>query len=188
LLEAFHRLFDPPHVEGERLLLISVGGFLLNLTGVIFFHGDAHGGDNDNMVGVYLHMLADLLGSVAVISSTLIIQFFGFHMADSICSILVSCLILLASYPLLTHSSAVLMQRTPSSDVNIPSVIEQIERMDGVVSVSNPHFWTISGNQLVGSMNLKVRADTNEQIMLKQVNDLVKQNVNVSNLTIEIKK
>lgn len=55
-----------------------------------------------NMRGVYLHVLADLLGSVAVVVSSVIINFTGMNIVDPICAIVVSLLILFASYSLLS--------------------------------------------------------------------------------------
>jgi zinc transporter 5/7 len=51
------------------------------------------------MYGVYLHVLADALGSVAVIVSSILIKYFGLYIADSICCFGISILILLAAIP-----------------------------------------------------------------------------------------
>ncbi len=71
--------------------------------------------DNDNMKGVYLHVLADTLGSVGVIISSLLIKYFGWYIADPLCSICISIMILLSVIPLLKHSSSLLLLRTPSN-------------------------------------------------------------------------
>ena len=47
LVEALDRLFDPPHISSERLLVVSVGGLIVNLLGIVAFssaHAHAHGG------------------------------------------------------------------------------------------------------------------------------------------------
>lgn len=71
--------------------------------------------DNDNMKGVYLHVLADTLGSVGVIISSLLIQYFGWYIADPLCSICIAIMIFLSVIPLLKHSSSLLLLRTPSN-------------------------------------------------------------------------
>lgn len=66
------------------------------------------------MRGVYLHVLADTLGSVGVIISSFLIQQFGWYIADPLCSMCMSVMIFLSVTPLLRHSSSVLLLRTPA--------------------------------------------------------------------------
>mmetsp|Transcript_8449 Transcript_8449/g.1159 ORF Transcript_8449/g.1159 Transcript_8449/m.1159 type:complete len:82 (+) Transcript_8449:1199-1444(+) len=80
------------------LLLVSVLGLLVNLIGLFFFH-DHH--DEGNMEGVFLHVLADTLGSVGVIVSSLCIHFWELHISDPICSLVISMLIFMSVIPLL---------------------------------------------------------------------------------------
>ena len=103
--EAVERLVEPPEVKHERLLVVSVLGFLVNLVGIFVFqhggaghghshdgghghshdggHGHSHGGGGSQiMQGVFLHILADTLGSVGVIISAILMQMFGWMIAD----------------------------------------------------------------------------------------------------------
>jgi zinc transporter 5/7 len=189
-LEAFHRIFDPPVIDSTaRLILISVLGFFINLTGMFFFHQDeSDEKHNENMYGVYLHMLADTLGSVSVIISTAVMQYFGWYMADPICSLLISVMILGASYPLLSNSASVLMQRSPqSSDAKILSCLETIEHMQGILSVSNTHFWTMDNSTVVGTLHVKVEDQINEQQMRQRICDILGQ-CGVNSITVQIEK
>jgi zinc transporter 5/7 len=189
-LEAFHRIFDPPVIESAgRLILISVMGFFVNLTGMFFFHQDEQDEHhNENMYGVYLHMLADTLGSVSVIISTVIMQYFGWYMADPICSLLISLMILGASYPLLSNSMAVLLQRSPRlSDAKITSCLETIEHWSGILSVTNTHFWTMDNNTVVGTLHVKVEDHINEQQMRQKISDALLQ-CGINSVTIQLDK
>ena len=104
-VESVERFREPPEVGDNQLMSTSVGGLLVNLIGLVFFHDVGHAGhshehghghghshgehshdhghvhtssppheQNDNMHGVFLHVLADTLGSVGVIFSTFLIQ------------------------------------------------------------------------------------------------------------------
>ena len=124
--EAMDRLVDPPSVSTDRLLFVSVAGFLVNLIGIITFsrshshshggHGHSHGshGHNANMHGVFLHVLADTMGSIGVIISSLLIQQYGWYIADPICSLFIAILILISVLPLLKDSAEILLLATPS--------------------------------------------------------------------------
>lgn len=122
LVEAVHRAFDPPIVNGPRLLTISIIGLLINLMGMFFFHNHEH---NENIYGIYLHMLADTLGSVGVIISTLLIKYFEWYSADPLCSLFIASLILIASYPLISHSALILLQKTP----DIPELKQSLQKV-----------------------------------------------------------
>ncbi|KTG38501.1 hypothetical protein cypCar_00008597 [Cyprinus carpio] len=76
-------------------------------------HGSAGGGMNANMRGVFLHVLADTLGSVGVIISTILIRQFGWLIADPICSLFIATLIFLSVIPLLKDACEVLLLRMP---------------------------------------------------------------------------
>nr|XP_006818948.1 PREDICTED: zinc transporter 5-like [Saccoglossus kowalevskii] len=80
-------------------------------------HGHEHEPEpprqNRNMEGVFLHVLADTLGSVGVIVSSLLIDQYGLLVADPVCSIFIASLIFISVLPLLKESSLVLLQRTP---------------------------------------------------------------------------
>jgi len=58
-----------------------------------------HGGDNENMYGVFLHILADCLGSVGVIISSMLVKYYDMTVADAVCSFLISLMILASSVP-----------------------------------------------------------------------------------------
>lgn len=139
LIEALERLFDPPNINTDRLLFVAISGLIVNLFGMYSLgehghshgggsshghshggggsHGHSHGGGgNANMQGVFLHVLADTLGSVFVIISTLLIQWFGWVWVDPLCSLILSLLIIGSVYPLLVSSISTLLQDVPEEE------------------------------------------------------------------------
>ena len=87
-------------------------------------HGHSHSehrhssGQSQILQGVFLHILADTLGSVGVIISALLMSNFGWMIADPICSLFIAGLVALSVYPLLRDSISVIMQRTPKEIEN----------------------------------------------------------------------
>ena len=108
LSESVERMLEPPTVGGDNLLLISVLGCIINLYGMFSFEEM----EGQNMHGVFLHVLADTLGSAAVIVSSVLIEYFDLYISDPICSLMISCLILAASFPLLCESFTILAQHS----------------------------------------------------------------------------
>eukprot|EP01080_Neovahlkampfia_damariscottae_P012440 gene12440-6192_t len=201
LIEAVHRIFHPPIINGQRLLSVSIIGLLINLSGIFFLsphhhhhahdHHDGeceeeHGHTNENKEGVFLHMLADTIASVSVIISTLLIKYFNMYFADALCSIFISVVIMLASYPLLKHSSKVLMLSTPTQfNKKIEEVLKSIKEWKGVLNVNNVHFWTLNSENIVGSFHVKIEDDLNEQEILTKIRN---EFPFVHDLTIQIEK
>lgn len=77
--------------------------------------------------GVFLHILADTLGSVGVIISTVLIENFGWNIADPICSLFIATMILLSVLPLLKETSMILLLRSPDADdIDVNHVLQKV--------------------------------------------------------------
>ncbi len=184
-VEALERFANPPKVHGDQLVLVAVCGFVVNMVGLALFHQHAHGGSggakcehtaasaashghshshadttghahNHNMFAIYIHIMADALGSLGVIVSSILIKYFGWMIADPVCSIFISILILMSVWPLVTSSAHVLMQGTPThAEVDIKRALHKISLIDGVVGYRDPHFWLHSSDVLIGSLHVR---------------------------------
>lgn len=151
-------------------------------------HGSGGGGMNANMRGVFLHVLADTLGSVGVIISTILIRQFGWLIADPICSLFIASLIFLSVLPLLKDACEVLLLRTPHEhDKDLNTALEKIEKIEGVISYRDPHFWRHSATVIAGTIHLQVMPDVVEQRIVQQVTSTLK-DVGVNNLSVQVEK
>eukprot|EP01120_Amphizonella_sp_Union-15-10_P013379 TRINITY_DN6196_c0_g1_i2.p1 TRINITY_DN6196_c0_g1~~TRINITY_DN6196_c0_g1_i2.p1 ORF type:complete len:689 (-),score=110.12 TRINITY_DN6196_c0_g1_i2:52-2118(-) len=242
-LKSVERLFDPPHINTDRLLLVSVLGLLVNLIGIFAFHGShghSHGGDSshghakkdhahsekkksddhknhshshshshghghnhekkkkkqkhddeghsENLYGIFLHIVADTLGSVGVIISSLLIDHFGWIRSDPLCSLILSIIIFLSIRPLLSSTAKVLLQRTPERlEKTFPKIYSQICSVPGVLGCKDVHFWANTSSYVVGSIHVTVEPSANEQRIRKQIHGLLKDN-KVKHITVQINK
>lgn len=114
-------------------------------------------GNSQIMKGVFLHILADTLGSVGVIVSAVLMQMFGWMIADPICSMFIAVLIALSVLALIKDSVVILMQRQPATlDHVLPQCYQKVVSLPGVYSVQEPHFWTLCSDVYVGAIKLEV--------------------------------
>lgn len=155
-------------------------------------HGHSHsssgGGMNANMRGVFLHVLADTLGSIGVIVSTLLIRQFGWLIADPICSLFIATLIFFSVIPLLKDSCQVLLLRIPvEHEKDLSGAVEKIQNLDGVISYRDPHFWRHSASVVAGTVHVQVMSEVVEQRIIQQVTSILKE-AGVNNLSVQVEK
>ena len=142
------------------------------------------------MTGMFLHVLADTLGSVGVITSSLLIQNFGWQWADPACSLFLAGLIFVSIWPLLKRSASSLLQRTPYAiEATAPRVLQKVRALPGVLHVSDVHFWEQSSECLVCTMKVQVSRDTDEHKTRLQVLALIAQELPLVRwLTVQVDK
>lgn len=210
--EAVERLVEPPEVKHERLLVVSVLGFFVNLVGIFVFqhggaghghshdgghghshdggHGHSHGGGGGGrsqiMQGVFLHILADTLGSVGVIVSAILMQMFGWMIADPVCSIFIAVLIALSVGSLVADSMAILMQRSPKElDHSLPEAFQKVMQLEGVQGVHETHFWTLCTNYYCGGLKLEVSSNADAKYIVNHT-QMIFRGINVTQLFVHL--
>ncbi|XP_057645983.1 proton-coupled zinc antiporter SLC30A5 isoform X2 [Chionomys nivalis] len=151
-------------------------------------HGFTGGGMNANMRGVFLHVLADTLGSIGVIVSTVLIEQFGWFIADPLCSLFIAVLIFLSVIPLIKDACQVLLLRLPPEyEKELHIALEKIQKIEGLISYRDPHFWRHSANIIAGTIHIQVTSDVLEQRIVQQITGILK-DAGVNNLTIQVEK
>ncbi|CDW57818.1 Zinc transporter 5 [Trichuris trichiura] len=129
-----------------------------------------HSHGNANMQGVFLHVLADTLGSVAVIISTLLIHHFGWLVADPICSSLLSVLIACSVMPLLNDATkSLLLKSTAESESEFRHYFEEISSLNGVISYSRPRVWVLKSDTHVATVHVHIASGADQQLISQKV-------------------
>ncbi len=101
-----------------------------------------HSHENENMRGIFLHVLADTMGSAAVIVSTLLIQYVGWSGWDPLASCIIAVLIFLSSIPLVSSSAKKLLLTVPDdTEYQLRNTLAGVSDLRGVASYTVPRFW-----------------------------------------------
>src|SRR5690606_28858506 len=148
VVEAVHRLGNPAPVRADLLLGVASAGLVVNLIGLKVLHG-AHE-HNLNTRGAYLHILGDLLGSVAAIMAGAVIALTGWTPADPILSIGVAVLILVGAWRLVHESTDILLEAVPRG-VSMAEVERRMLAVPGVTAVHDLHVWTVTSGMVAMS-------------------------------------
>ncbi|KIK23664.1 hypothetical protein PISMIDRAFT_451628 [Pisolithus microcarpus 441] len=119
-------------------------------------HCHDHEGHSHNMRGVFLHVMADTLGSVGVIISTLLIQYYGWTGFDPIASIFIAVLIAASVVPLVIDTGRVLSLDLGDNESNVQLALSELSHIEGVASYSSPRFWPKDSTSIIGSIHIKL--------------------------------
>lgn len=129
-------------------------------------------------LGVFLHIMADTLGSVGVIVSTLLIQWFGWTGFDPIASIFIAVLIIASVIPLIKQSAAVMMLELDDATVAVvEGTLEELKHIQGVYSVSHSRFWPCEAESVIGSVHVQVKDGVNIQDIRQRATELLKSHI-----------
>ena len=151
-IEAVERLANPQPVKGGAVMLVAFIGLLVNLAVAWLLH---HGGEGINNRAALLHVLGDLLGSLAALVAGAVIWATGYMPIDPILSLLVCALIMVSAWRLLAESVHVLMEAVPTQ-VSLENVALDLGEIPGVRRVHDLHIWTLSSGQIALSAHLEL--------------------------------
>lgn len=145
-----------------------------------------HDHTDHNMQGMFLHILADTLGSIGVVVSTLLIQYKGWYLADPACSIFISALIIASVIPLVKGSAEMLLQRMPrSTESRIQRSMKQVEAIDGVWSCQALHVWNFTNAEIIGSLHVLATRGADREKLRVAVAGILKK-AGITDLTLQV--
>lgn len=158
LLEAMHRLHTPREIMSVQMLLVASVGLVINLmVAFMLFKSDQ---TSLNIRAAALHVLSDLLSSFATIIAAILIMSFGWTMADSIVSAVVSITIFMGGLHITKEAFHVLMEGTPQ-DVDEEAIRTEITASYGVCSIESLKMWTITSGDNHIVLHVKVHPGCN---------------------------
>merc|ERR1712183_846010 len=138
------------------------------------------GGRSQIMQGVFLHILADTLGSA------ILMQMFGWMIADPVCSIFIAVLIALSVGSLVADSMSILMQRSPKElDHSLPEAYQKVMQLEGVQGVHETHFWTLCTNYYCGGLKLEVSANADAKYIVSHT-QMIFRAINITQLYVHL--
>lgn len=166
-LEGWQRLRHPEHVHVQTVAWLAVFGIVLNAVGMWLTHTGEHG--SMNLRSTFLHLAGDLLNSVGVLVSAVIIHFTGQLAADPIISLLIATTIVWSAIRLCREAVDVLLEGAPGH-IPVGDVSGALEGVAGVTAVHDLHVWTITSGLVALSAHIVVTCEgpncrTHDQIL-----------------------
>ncbi len=181
LIEGIDRIAHPVPVNGEAVFLIASAGLLVNLVVAWVLSRER---ENLNIRAALLHVLSDLLGSVAALLAGLIIMFTGYTVVDPLLSMLVSGLILHSVFGVLRESTSVLLDSVPAG-VDYQSVGKALASIPGVISVHDLHVWAMVPGQSAVSAHVLIDRIERWPAILHQARQRLKHDYQIDHVTLQ---
>jgi cobalt-zinc-cadmium efflux system protein len=166
IYEASSRLFHPEPIKSGLVIWLALLGIVVNGGSVLLLKKDSE--HNLNMKSAYLHLLTDMMASVAVLIGGLLMKFYGWFWVDSVMTLLIASYLIYVSYDLIKSATKMLMLFTPDY-INIKELVREVHKIKGVNKLHHIHIWHLNDEEL----HLEAHLDCSEDIKMSEFNILL---------------
>jgi cobalt-zinc-cadmium efflux system protein len=163
--EAIKRFSEVHEIQSGLVIWMAILGIAANGLSVLLLKNDAK--RNMNMKSAYLHLLTDMLTSVAVLIGGLLMKFYQIYWIDALLTLIISVYLIFMSWRILVDSLKILMLFAPSH-IKIKEVVEVVQNVTGVKNIHHIHIWQLNDHE----SHFEAHLEFNEDIKLSEF-DLV---------------
>ena len=140
IYESVIRFFNPREIDFGSMFFIALIGLIFNIVITWILFSSTKKENNINIKSAMLHFLGDLLNSVGVIISSIIIYFTNFVYIDIIMSVVISVIIFTGGYKISKEAFFILMEAVPS-EVDLNTLRKELLNIDGIKNIHELHVW-----------------------------------------------
>jgi len=181
--EAWQRFHAPAPILGVPMLVVAGLGLAVNVAGFLILHGGDR--QNLNMRGAILHVVGDLLGSVAAIAAAIVIILTGWMPIDPILSVLVAVLILSSAWRLMREAAHVLLEGVPPSIDRDAVADDLVKNVPGLRNVHHMHVWSLDGADTMATLHACLREGTDPYDAVLAIKQRLTDRHGISHATVE---
>lgn len=184
IVESIKRFIFPVNVEWKIMLVIATLGLIANI--IVFFILHSKCESNINIKSAVLHVIGDILGSIAAILASVVIMFTGWQIVDPILSIFVSVIILNSGYKILKNSCHILLEGTPDG-ISTEEIKDKVKSaIPEVIDVHHIHAWSLSDNYFIITMHAKIKRSAKHTDTLYEIKKILLNQFEIAHSTVEI--
>jgi len=182
--EAIERLFTPTPILSGVMFIVALVGLVVNVVVLRTLHGHDH--DDVNVAGAALHVLGDLLGSVAAVLAALAVRWMGWLWADPVLSLLVSLLILNSAWRLLRRSAHILLEGVPEG-LDTGEIETALREADASISdVHHLHVWQLASGSRMATVHAQLHDDSHGATAVAAINRVLGERFGIRHVTVQI--
>ena len=166
IFEAVARLIHPEPIDSQWVIWLGLLGVMVNGGSIFLLHDDSK--KSMNIKAAYLHLLGDVLTSVAVVIGGLLMLFWQIYWVDPIISTIIALYLMKASYGLVKESGAILMQFAPEG-LDIEEIVKSITKHPEIYNTHHLHLWNLDDHRI----HLEAHLDFVDNLTLKESNAVI---------------
>ena len=183
-VEAVQRMNEPVEILATPMLVVAVVGLMVNAAAAAILFGADR--DNLNVRGALLHVLGDLLGSVAAIAAAVVIMATGWVMIDPLLSFLVAALILRSTWSLIRNSGHILLEGTPV-ELDVREIgADLVEHLDAVEDVHHVHAWSLAQGRSLLTLHARIREGVGSDDAIDAIHRRLAERFDVTHVTVQV--
>jgi cobalt-zinc-cadmium efflux system protein len=179
--EAVRRLAAPEPVQGGLVVWVGLAGLAVNLVAARILWG---AGESVNLRAALLHVMGDVLGSIAAVLAGVVIIFTGWLPIDPLLSILISLLIVRSTWQLLCKTTAVLMEGVPAH-LSYPEIGKALAGLPGVQDVHDLHVWHMGSADVALSAHIGLSDGAHWPSTLASAQRLLRERYGIAHVTLQ---
>lgn len=168
IFEAVQRFYHPKPIQTGLVIWLSLVAIVGNGLSVLLLHNDSK--KNINMRSAYVHLLTDLLASVAVLLGGILMKYYQIYWIDSLLTLAIAIYLIVVGYDLTNKSFGILMLFTPKH-INIKAIVSAVHKVPKVNKLHHIHVWYLNDDEL----HLEAHLDFKENITLTEFNHVMMQ-------------
>ncbi|MEM7099883.1 MAG: cation diffusion facilitator family transporter [Pseudomonadota bacterium] len=182
-VEATSRLLAPEPMIPGPTLLVAVAGMVINLIAFKMLHSSSN---NANIRGAALHVLGDLLGSVAAILAAGAVYLFGWHYADPLLALLIVVILSRGAYRVIKESAHILLEGVPHG-VDLSEIRQVLcQQIPDLVGVHHIHAWALTAEKPLITLHAQVENESQIPNVTTQVKAVLNDKFGINHSTIQV--
>jgi len=185
VVEAWRRLQETQPVESRGMTLIALIGLVVNVVCALLLRPTQHGG-----IGVraaFIHVLADLLGSIAAIAAGIIMLITGWYAVDAIVGMAIAVLVLLGAWGVVREAVDILMESVPGH-VDLDRLRADLEAITGTCRLHDLHVWTLTTGQYALSAHAVIDGSVDGELVLQEMRRVLASHFHIDHVTIQLER
>lgn len=184
IIEAVRRFGSPGDILAGPMLWVACGGLIVNL--IVFKILTGADQENLNIRGAILHVLGDLLGSVAAIIAALVIMKTNWTPIDPILSVLVALLIFRSAWALIKDSGHILLEGAPPGIDRREIRNDLAEHVSDVIKVEHIHAWSITPDRPMVTLDVYAEPHASLETVNRAVKARLKSKFGINHATVDV--
>ena len=166
LYTAIQRFLNPVEVSSSLVIWLALLSIIVNGMSVLFIKEDSHG--NMNIKSAYLHLLGDMMTSVAVLIGGIVMKYFHIYWIDPLFSVMIALYLINLSWNIFKSSLKIMMQFSPAH-IDVETIAQKVAQISGVKNIHHVHIWQINEHDIM----FEAHIDLTEDVTISQFENIL---------------